>query len=412
MTGWTCECGATALQGPRCPECGRRAWWLEPEAPVVMPRKGLDETGVLVAVVLVLVLLTGLYRVVQLTGSGPRDRRLRAAVEELSRYVERQMGGTYKESVDARLLEDAAFERAYLAGGSTDDDEPPVGTDFGATMRALGMAEPHEDPYNDPVSAAGVLGFYDTGRDVLYVRGSDVTPFVRLTLVHELTHAWQDQHSDLARLQESASTVDQALAILAVIEGDATRVESLWHDAQTDADRAAIARAEKDTPGFAVGTRGERTLAAMSQFPYAAGETFVTALAERGIRPYDDPPRSTEQVLEPEAYVGDDEPVHLPQPQADGSLLDGGTLGELGLVLVVARGAVDEPSLRAARGWGGDAYITYDAGDRTCTRIDVVMDSRADRDRLARVLGASEEGAVTKYGPRGLTLMRCAPELA
>jgi len=45
--------------------------------------------------------------------------------------------------------------------------------------------------------AGDVVGFYDDHKKSLYVRGVDPTPFAKEVIVHELTHALDDQHFGL-----------------------------------------------------------------------------------------------------------------------------------------------------------------------------------------------------------------------
>ena len=53
------------------------------------------------------------------------------------------------------------------------------------------------------VSDGGTLAFYDPTDERVRVRGTEMTVGLEVTLVHELTHALQDQHFDLERLNET-----------------------------------------------------------------------------------------------------------------------------------------------------------------------------------------------------------------
>src|SRR3712207_9092098 len=67
-------------------------------------------------------------------------------------------------------------------------------------MRALGLVDgPFDASVLDAGAEEGVLGFYDSQRRRLYVRGDAATPAVRRVLVHQLTHALDDQHFGLER---------------------------------------------------------------------------------------------------------------------------------------------------------------------------------------------------------------------
>ena len=64
---------------------------------------------------------------------------------------------------------------------------------------AFGLAVGYDPTQGDAtVSAITPLGFYSPADDRVYVRGDLITPAVRVVLAHELTHALQAQHFDLA----------------------------------------------------------------------------------------------------------------------------------------------------------------------------------------------------------------------
>jgi hypothetical protein len=64
-----------------------------------------------------------------------------------------------------------------------------------------------------------LAGFYDPREDVLFVTGDTAD---RMTLVHEVVHALQDQHFDLGKRMEQAKTSDALSALQILAEGDAT----------------------------------------------------------------------------------------------------------------------------------------------------------------------------------------------
>jgi hypothetical protein len=122
--------------------------------------------------------------------------------------------------------------------------------------------------------------------------------------------------------------------------------------------------------------------------PYELGQTLVSGLdSESDVDAlFEDPPESTEQVLDPAAFAADEQPVTVPIPAADGVVVDEGTLGALMLYLMVFEsvGATEGTSL--ASGWGGDAYVVYDDGDQVCVTLDVVGDSASETAAIASTL--------------------------
>jgi hypothetical protein len=73
---------------------------------------------------------------------------------------------------------------------------------------------------------------------MVFVRGDELTPAVRVTLAHELTHVLQDQHFDLQRLDEPDFEEHEGLRAMA--EGDAGRIEDIYvTDVLTSAEQTA-----------------------------------------------------------------------------------------------------------------------------------------------------------------------------
>ena len=74
------------------------------------------------------------------------------------------------------------------------------------------------------------------------MRGTEVTPGLAVTLVHELTHVLQDQVFDLDRYHESDEepTSGETFAFDSLVEGDADRIEQLYTDTLDPATQDAI----------------------------------------------------------------------------------------------------------------------------------------------------------------------------
>ena len=66
-----------------------------------------------------------------------------------------------------------------------------------------------------------VVGYYDTlSKQLVFLGSSDPSPGERVTLAHELTHALEDQHFDLSRIDRMLAACDDEAfqAALAVVE--------------------------------------------------------------------------------------------------------------------------------------------------------------------------------------------------
>jgi hypothetical protein len=136
-------------------------------------------------------------------------------------------------------------------------------------------------------------------------------------------------------------------------------------------------------------------------FPYEHGTDFVTELARRDgndavDEALEDPPETTEEVLHVDKYLaGEDaldvDDVDAPSgPEVDE--VDDGTLGEFLLrELLDQRGLDREDARTAAAGWGGDRYVTWEAGNDLGLRATIVMDTEADAVELEEALARSTD---------------------
>jgi hypothetical protein len=332
-----------------------------------------------------------------------------AAIPGLEAFVESARGLTFLSPVKVSVLDDAAFRRKYDQGGATDNGPPDVGA---GVLRALGVPEadgqsrPGADQEPDAVD-----GFYDTDTKELVVRGVRPTPFVRQVLVHELTHALDDQHFGL---DPEVPDDEAALADDALVEGDATAVEYRYVDSLSPEEQRAAADEEGSGPGGG-GSDVADPLADLADFPYDAGPDFVSALVAAGGQARVDeafraPPTTSAEVLHPDRYLSGRSRAPVPEVGADGTVVDQGVVGEYLLGLVLGETLPVRDAERAAAGWAGDHYVAWRAGPRTCVRTTVVVDSATDADELASALRtwAADHRGTTVDASSAVTFSRCA----
>ena len=311
---------------------------------------------------------------------------IQSVVPSLQAFVERERGLAFKEPVDVTLLDDDAFEARLREDEDEDLEEL---RDAEAVLRAMGLLDEGTDLVETvrEVTAASVLGFYDPTTDELVVRGAAATPYVRVVLVHELLHALEDQHFDLDRsdLGDEAFLGFQALA-----EGSAVRIEERYRDSLSARDRVSLG-AEEIRRAAQVPTDVPRVVEALFGFPYAYGPGLVEAVVGAGgvsrlDAAFASPPASSEHVLDPRSYLRGDEPRAVPVPAADGPAFDDSEIGELFLLLMLDAELGNRDAVAAADGWGGDRYVSWTEGGRTCVRMDFVMDTERDTAELADAL--------------------------
>ena len=195
----------------------------------------------------------------------------------------------------------------------------------------------------------------------------------------ELTLALQDQNVDLATLRrQAADDPDQARALAALIEGDATRVELAYLATLPAGDQAAVAGAAGPTP-----PARPRTGSWRRRSPATVGREFAAALAEQGGNPAVDaafrrPPASTAQVIDPKAYQDGMEPLGVRAPPGEGQRVDAGTLGEFGLAALITAAGGRRTRVRPGGGW---ATATGPSGRPGAVHV---RQHRAGRQRVAR----------------------------
>jgi hypothetical protein len=284
----------------------------------------------------------------------------------------------------------------------------------GIALARWGFVPPVTDYAQLTVDVLGeqLAGYYDPETKKLTL----LSPTAEFVLVHETAHALQDQHFDLAKVEAPATAnADEALARHALVEGDAlvTMLEVLldrkgiappWSNPAIVADLSrALDVPVRDTLDAAPLAIREAKL-----FPYKAGFEFVAAL--RATKPWSAidaafkrPPVSTEQVLHPDKYLADEQPVTVEAPALEGAtLVFATTWGELGLSLFLRAHGVDaQMAKQAAAGWAGDRVTTVQLGTHVVGLARMVFDSEIDAieayDAIERALDDSQLAARAEH---------------
>jgi hypothetical protein len=317
---------------------------------------------------------------------------------EAQREVERLRGWKFKRPVPARLLtqeQARAWSREKLAEEAGDPQQRAFEL---AATRMIGLLPPDCDPMQvfSEIMSGNAPGMYDHDAKIVYVvdvpEAEYCTQFVRTTLVHELTHALDDQYFDLARLLDWGKQSSDAHHVAgAVAEGSAIVLQSRYSimsrllgrgdaEAMQRSQKRAMQEARKlmEAPPYVA--------AFVARFPCGSnflkyGQNTLPG-AGKGIGDAlriaaTDLPRSTEQILHPAKYWNDDqrdEPVQVNEDDVR-HLLDGAglhvvhadTMGELHCAILTSPEnrrlnpmATMMPTSwtnPAAAGWGGDRFF-------------------------------------------------------
>jgi hypothetical protein len=348
-------------------------------------------------------------------------------VADLADFVARQRGLSFEHPVHVDFLTDEEFRRAITSEDGELSVEDRADLDQGAAfLRATGLASGELDllESSNELSGEATLAYYDPTTERVTVRGTELSVAVRATLVHELTHVLQDQNFDLERLGQLPSDGENT-AFLAVVEGDALRVEALWAAQLGRADRETLmAERIDEAEGVALSESVPGALVALFSAPYVLGEPFVTVVfderAEQGLNEaLRTPPRSEEQLLDPYVYLAGEAPLDVePPPLRDGEeLLEEGDFGSLTWFLVLAEHLDAREALQAVDGWGGDAYVAFERDGRACVRSAFRGDSAAEADEMGAVLDRwtqavpANDASVSRRG-EDVVLESCDPGTA
>ncbi|UCG32393.1 MAG: hypothetical protein JSU68_12095 [Phycisphaerales bacterium] len=321
--------------------------------------------------------------------------RLAADAQE---EVERLRGWKFKRPVPVRLLtqeEARTWSQEVMAEEAGDAQHRALEL---AAARMIGLLPPDCDPMQvfSEIMCGNAPGMYDHHAKVVYVvdvpDADYCTQFVCTTLVHELTHALDDQYFDLVRLLDRGKQCSDAQHVIgAVVEGSAivlqnrySAISRLLGRGDREAMRRSVKRAMQDAQRLM--DAPPYVAAFMARFPCGSsflvygqntlpggGEGVGDALRIAAI----DPPCSTEQILHPAKYWEDnrrDEPVQVDENDVRDLLADAGlhsvhtdTMGELYCAILtrpedrklsptatVMPGFWTNP---AAAGWGGDRFF-------------------------------------------------------
>ncbi len=316
---------------------------------------------------------------------------LEAEIAELVAATEEVRGLRFLEPPDLAVV--SLDELAALIREDVAEELADIGPDE-RLLRLLGLIDPDTDllALIEDLLSEQVLGFYDGETGELVVRGDQesLSPLTRLIVVHELIHALTDQHFGFFEQLEALvdeDRFDEAAALQALIEGDATYFQLVYLQESLGLDELVSLQQEVTSQDFSVLESSPQFLQDDLAFPYDEGFRYVTALVDAGgIAAVDDayeaPPRTTEHILHPELYLAG-EPgleVELPPTPVEGyEVYEESVLGEWGVSLFFVgsddRGLVTQ----VGTGWGGDRYRVLDNG----TDVALVLRYRGETDQDA-----------------------------
>jgi hypothetical protein len=318
-------------------------------------------------------------------------------VLDLVGYVERARGLSFRHPVYVDFLSAAEYteETTSDEAGLTEDDRVELDR-YAGELRAIGVASGPLDLFTayNQVSDGGTLAFYDPVPQRVKVRGTELTVGLRVTLVHELTHALQDQHFDLQRLYAEELDSSASTAFRGLIEGDAVRIEDGYiHEELSASDRTAYDEEYAAALDESEASTGDVPAFVNAGFsvPYLLGQPFAVMLANQGGNDAVDdafrhPPTTEEHLFDPASFLADERAEPVDVGVDDDEVLDDGPFGSPSWFLMLAERIDPKVAFDAALGWDGDAYAVIERHGATCMRAVFAGDAEADEDEMERAL--------------------------
>lgn len=387
-----------------------------PEQPAPPPVPPKRSKAPLLIGLLVLLLVAGgaAFAVVTLTGDDDEksaitfpknwDERVLPYVE----IAEKERDLDFKHPVEVRFLDEKEFLADRKADEEiTDEDRKEIEQTTGL-FRAAGLISGDVDllkAFQD-FRDSGTLAYYSPETKKITVRGTEITPATKSTLVHELVHVLQDQHFDIGKRTEEFSklsdedkdTTSESSVYDAVVEGDASRIETQYKESLDKKDLEALEKSEEQQSKDAGEAYAKipEVVVTLNQAPYALGEVLVQAVFEDGgnaavDKLFTDTPQHEAALLDAfQVLDGDTDAKDVDLPElADGEeKFDSGEFGAMTLFFVLAERIPMREALAAADGWAGDQYVGYDQGGTSCFKIAYVGDTDEDTDTM---LGAIQD---------------------
>ncbi|WP_336326669.1 Hvo_1808 family surface protein [Halovenus sp. HT40] len=297
---------------------------------------------------------------------------------ELEQFVNRTMARIeavrklkYEEPVDVEIIDREQYRQQRES--QTSPTDPGWENQI---WRALFLVGEERDAAEEVDEAFGnaAQGFYRAGtNEIVIISDSETATVNKDTLVHELTHALQDQRYGL---EFGQSTRDEQAAYNTLIEGEADLVAHLYLDEwckQWD-----CIRPEQEAGGESSDPpRLAEEISLIIAQPYRQGPTYVQELKESGgweavNERHENPPRTTAEIIDSD---GVSEPTVITIPDRSTTEWErfdqeptGDSLGAASLyAMLAANGVADNENPRrynhpAVRGWTGDRIVPYHSG--------------------------------------------------
>lgn len=344
---------------------------------------------------LALVIIAGVGAFAVLRDDGPSyPKAWDTRIQPFVTIVEKQRGLTFDHPVQVRFLAADDFEKTVRTDRNdlSKDDRAEI-EQSASLFRAFGLISGDVDLFDaiNDASGSGTLAYYSFDDRVITVRGTKLTRASYAVVVHELTHALQDQRFGIAerlerlsKMAQGGAATTQADALQAIVEGDAERVAGLYRQSLGADDQKALQDAETADTADALAELDDvpSVVVSILSAPYALGQALAEAVAADDQDDLDAlferPPPDDSVLLDPLTAIGDiadSAPVEIPSVGTGEKKVDSGQIGALITYLMLAERIPLPDALAAADVWRGDAYVGFERGGVVCARVDYATDA-------------------------------------
>jgi hypothetical protein len=318
--------------------------------------------------------------------------------------------------------------RAYLVKADEDDKNDAQKYADDKSLEAFGLI-PKDFPLDSfmlDVLTEQVAGLYDPKGKEFYIADWIDPGEQRDVMSHELTHALEDQSFNVDPWIKAARPNDDAeLARDSVSEGTALaamldyglRDEHLSvreiGDVTTLIRPGAVEEMDKDSKL----AKAPLVIRDALLFPYIAGTSFTQAFlkAHSGWQDlhliFENPPVSTQQIMEPDFYLKGVAPAKVTMPAwkglapADWHLLEENVMGQFGVEEVLKQFLDADRAHLLSPTWNGDRYAVFEDAKTKNLKLVWLVALQSDDD-AARYFGQYSEALEMKHSDRAKLFRR------
>ncbi len=368
-----------------------------------------------VSLILVLVLFLSLGSARAVFQESTQSQKLLAVADELMPVVSRLRGLTPKAAIQKGIKSREEISRFVSEQVGANYEKDDLRRE-GVLLQKLGLI-PSEMDYAGfmlRLLTEQIGGYYDAEKKSLFIAGWLSPDEQKPALVHELTHALQDQYFDLAGMAKKDRKLhngDLSLAHQAIAEGDATAVmldyilEPAGRNYLQLPDLVFIMRSQLSLMNnqFEVLRSAPEYIKETLVFPYSYGTSFMQKARAHNEpwsavdKIYSDLPSSSEQIIHPEKYLiqrDNPKPVTVEDPVSrlgqSWKVTYRNVMGEFALYLLLKLNLSEESAKSAAEGWGGDQVILVEenGGSQSAVFLETTWDDKSSADRFYGALTA------------------------